>query len=173
LPGHKRIQVLLNRFAVYSRAASEHDALKDLVSSTFNYLSETPVTQMGLNFTGKVRIAQHRWKVFGQNLAPQERWREALGYIDKLDKNKQDGFGLREITMQLPRPDDLNGFVHVKIAADFQTGENLLNVSINNHIELGNTGAFNVSAILERHWDASLAFAREIISTVIPAEIKD
>ena len=56
LQGGRSLSVLLNQLALKASLASEHLALKDLVTSTFTILRETPIRQMGMNYTAVIKL---------------------------------------------------------------------------------------------------------------------
>lgn len=171
LPNDRKIVALLNQFSIRSSRASEYFSLKDLVMSTFTLLSETPILQMGMNHTSVIKIGnQDKWRQFGSQLAPQNYWKNAANFINSLEEDKQKELGLWELTMNLPRPDGLKGFVRPKIAV-LQLGANTLTFSINNHVEIESSSAATMNQILGENWDKSLSLAKEIISNIMESQL--
>jgi hypothetical protein len=174
LPNERKITVFLNKFLVGSSLASEHFSIKDLVIHTFTLLSETPISQMGMNFTSIIKIAnENKWMQFGSELAPQQCWKQAANFINSLDENKQKELGLCELIMDLPRPDGLNGFIRPKIAVLPQAGLYTLEFSVNNHIEIKDCNALTMTKILEANWDKSLNMAQEITSNIMKSQLSE
>lgn len=173
LPNDRKITAFLNQFSIRSSRASEYFSLKDLVMSTFTLLSETPIVQMGMNYTSVIKIAdQDKWRQFGSQLAPQNYWKNAANFINSLDEDKQKYLGLWELTMNLPRPDNLEGFIRPKIAVYPQAGANALVFSINNHVEIESSSAATMTKILGENWDISLSLAKEIISNIMESQLR-
>ena len=172
LPNDRMITTLLNQFSIRSSRASEHFSLKDLVMSTFTLLSETPILQMGMNYTSVIKIAnQDKWRQFGTQLAPQNYWKNAANFINSLDEDKQKELGLWELIMNLPRPDELKGFVRPKIAVQ-EVGEKTLTFSINNHVEIEDSNAAIMTNILGENWDKSLSLAKEITLNIMESQLR-
>lgn len=125
LPNELKISAFLNKFQIITSLATEYFSLKDIVVNTFSLLSETPITQIGINLTTIIRIPDiKKWRQFGSNLAPQTFWKDAAKYIESLEENKETELGLWELTMNLPRPDSLVGWIRPTIAAMPQAGSN-------------------------------------------------
>lgn len=171
LPNDRKITALLNQFSIRSSRASEYFSLKDLVMSTFTLLSETPILQMGMNYTSAIKIVnQDKWRQFGSQLAPQNYWKNAANFINSLEEDKQKELGLWELTMNLPRPDELKGYVRPKIAVQ-PACENTLIFSINNHVEIDGSSAATMNKILGENWDMSLSLAKEITSNIMESQL--
>ncbi len=171
LPNDRKILALFNQFSVSSSRASEFFSLKDLVMSTFTLLSETPILQMGMNYTSAIKIvSQDKWRQFGSQLAPQNYWKNAANFINSLEEDKLNKLGLWELTMNLPRPDDLAGYVRPKIAVSPQTPYTLV-FSINNHVEIEGSSAATMNKILGENWDKSLSLAKEITSNIMESQL--
>lgn len=173
LPSSRILTVLLNQFNLRSSLASDHLALKDLVTSTFTILRETPILQMGMNFTSVIKIKNKEdWLRFGSNLAPKQYWENAIDYIKDLDVKEREKLGLWEMTMNLPRNDDKRGYIRPKISAISQSAHDI-SFSINNHVEIEPSNALTMVQILEEQWDNSLSFANKLTSNIMTAELKD
>ena len=171
LPNDRKITALLNQFSLRSSRASEFFSLKDVVMSTFTSLNETPILQMGMNYNSVIKIAnQDKWRQFGSQLAPQQHWKQAASFVNTLHKDKQKELGLWELAMNLPRPDDLEGFVRPKITV-LQANANTLAFSVNNHVEIKDFSATTMIKILGEKWDNSLFLAKEIISNIMESQL--
>ena len=171
LPNDRKLTALFNQFSIRSSRASEYFSLKDLVMSTFTLLSETPILQMGMNYTSAIKIVnQDKWRQFGSQLAPQIYWKNAANFINSLEEDKQKELGLWELAMNLPRPDNLKGFIRPKIAV-LQTDANTLIFSINNHVEIEGSSAATMTKILGENWDKSLSLAKEITLNIMESQL--
>lgn len=174
LPNERKITVFLNKFIVRSSLASEHFSISDLVVNTFTLLSETPILQMGMNFTSVVKFSdEDKWRQFGKELAPQQYWKQASNFIHLLDEEKQKTLGLWELIMNLPRPDSLKGFIRPKIAVLPEAGNYTLEFSVNNHVEIKDSNARTMTQILEENWENSLNLAKEITENILKSQLSE
>jgi len=172
LPGDRNVTVFLNKFSILTSRASEYLTLKDLVVSTFTLLCETPVLQLGMNFTSVVQINNlENWIKLGSNLAPQSYWQDSASYINDLDEVKKKELGLWHIAMNMPRPDTQTGFIRPEIIVLPHVGPRVLAFTINNHIEIKDFSALTMTSILEESWDNSLTLAKEITSNIMNSQI--
>ncbi|WP_020161266.1 hypothetical protein [Methylobacter marinus] len=167
-----KISVLLNKFSMRSSLESEYLSMRDLVIHTFSLLSETPILQMGMNFRSIIKIAnEDKWMHFGSVLAPQKYWKQAANFIDMLDEDSQKELGLWELAMNLPRPDNLEGYVRPKIAVFPQAGPYTLEFNINNHVEITDASAATMIEILKENWDKSLDLAKELTNNIMESQL--
>lgn len=172
LPNERKLTVLLNKFSILSPLATEYQSIKDLVLHTFSLLSETPIIQIGMNFSSVIKIPdEDKWKQFGQKLAPQEYWKQAATFVSELDEQQLKTLGLWELTMNLPRPDDLEGYIRPKINVLPQAGPYTLQFSINNHVDLKDSNATSMIKVLEKHWDQSLSFAKQLTENIMESQL--
>lgn len=172
LPADRNITVFLNKFSITTSRSSEYLTLKDLVVSTFTLLSETPVLQLGMNFTSVIKINNlENWIKLGRELAPQSYWKNSASYINDLGDEKQSELGLWHISMNMPRPDNQSGFLRPEMVILPHAGPRVLAFSINNHIEVKDSSALTMTSILEESWDTSLALAKEITSNIMDSLI--
>lgn len=172
LPDGRTLSVYLNRFILKSPLASNHLALADLVASIFSILAETPLEKLGMNYASTIRLRdQESWESFGRELAPSAVWENACGYLsDKLVEKDQKQVGLWSLTMNLPRPDGLNGFIRPKVEA-VNPRERTLSFSTNNHVELGQTEAPEAMEILATHWQDSLSISNKLIESMMASQL--
>lgn len=174
LPDDLKITVLLNQFSIRSSRASEYLSLQDMIINIFTLLAETPITKMGMNFSSVIKIENiDKWKKFGHELAPQQYWKNAIPFIETLDEEKQMELGLWELTMNLPRPDDFEGYIRPKIAVLPQAGQKTLSFNINNHIEITDSSAETMIGILEGHWNKSLVLAKELTKNIMESQLSE
>ncbi|MFC3115962.1 hypothetical protein [Cellvibrio fontiphilus] len=165
-PDEKRVSVLLDRFSITTPYASEQLSIKDIVQSTFSILSETPLYQLGMNYSATIKLdTNDEWLKFGATLAPKQLWIDAAGY---LNDDQMDEAGLWEMTAFLPRPDSLKGCIRPKISVK-NIKERELVFLINSHVELEEST--RVDSILESHWDDSLTLATKIINNIVKTQL--
>lgn len=171
LPSDRNITVLLNQFILRSSLASDHLALKDFVMSTFSYLKETPVKQMGMNYISIIKLADHRaWMHFTRDLAPHSYWEKALNYFGSISPKKREELGLWDMTMNLPRKDDIPGHIRAKISVNSSV-DRTLSFSINNHVEIDQSDAEVMIRILDEQWESSLELSKSLISDIMISQL--
>lgn len=171
LPSNRRLSVLLNQYALTSQMASDFLTLKDVVTNTFTVLKETPISQMGMNYTAEIKLDSYdRWRQFGDQLAPKQRWIDCIDYYDKLNEEQIRYFGLYELVMELPRNDDFNGYIRPKIKA-LSSADLTLTFNVNNHVEVEAADAMNMVKVLEQSWEGSLQFANELMHKIMNSEL--
>tara|TARA_R110002110_G_scaffold414951_1_gene647104 strand:- start:384255 stop:384965 length:711 start_codon:yes stop_codon:yes gene_type:complete len=166
------LTVQQNKFILGSHLASNFESLKDLVTSTFEILKETPVSLLGMNLVKNIEIPNDEdWFKFGSIIAPKDPWMKLLDYYDELSDIQKTRFGLSTQTMILPRPDNLDGDVKVKVE-DLTNLSNketykTLKIDINNHIILGKDGITKVSDVLNDHWDNTYKFSDKLFNNLL------
>jgi len=168
LPSEQYLKVLLNQFSIKAMMPSDFLGLRDIVSSTFSLLKETPVHQIGLNYTSVLKLSDEDWKKFGKKLAPIEVWTNSAEYFSELDDKKKEQAGLCKLVINLPRNDELNGFIRSTLSVNsFENRE--ITFSINNHIEIEKKDVPQMLDILESHWEESLAFSKLYMDKILNA----
>ncbi len=91
-------------------------------------------------------------------------------YINNLDEEKQCILGLLEMTMQMPRPDDLEGYIRPTLkAVDLDSRK--LSISINNHIVIEDKSAATMIDYLNHHWEQALNFADVFVKTTLTDQL--
>ncbi|ORU93413.1 MAG: hypothetical protein A6F72_06780 [Cycloclasticus sp. symbiont of Poecilosclerida sp. N] len=168
LPSERYLAVLPDQFSIRATMPSDFLGLRDIVTSTFTLLKETPINQMGLNYTAVFKLSKDDWVTFGKKLVPTEVWTNSAKYFSELDDKKKEQAGLLALTMHLPRPDELNGFILSRLRVkSFENYEIIF--EINNHIEIENKDVSQMLKILESSWEKSLLFAETYIGNILNA----
>ena len=168
LPSEQYLKVLLNQFSIKALMPSDFLRLRDIVISTFTLLKETPVSQMGLNYTSVFKLSEEDWKSFGKKLAPIDAWTNSADYFSELGDKEKDQAGLIQLVMNLPRPDELNGFIRSNLSVkSFKNRE--LTFSINNHIEIDDKSMSTMLQILDSRWENSLEFSKNYMDKILNA----
>jgi hypothetical protein len=170
-PDQRNLHVMLNKFTLRCTRASEYLTIKDIVTSTFDILQETPITQMGMNYQAVIQLADRDlWLKFGEQIAPKSPWLAAAPYINDLDKEKQSVLGLLEMTMQMPRPDDLKGYIRPTLrAVDLDSRK--LSISINNHVVIEDNNAATMIDHLNNQWEQALVFADDFVKATLTGQL--
>lgn len=141
------IDVLHEKFVARTDDSSYFDAIRDLMCSIIKILEHMPINQMGMNLNLSYKINDEAlWHKIGDNLVPKGYW-EAL----------PERVGMKAVHVQSPRPDDLKGYVQVKVAP-MKRGFNGVHFDVNNHIELEN---YNASDVLLDNWERVINFSKD------------
>lgn len=154
------MQVLHERFIASTDQAASFEVLRDLVVGTFSVLEHTPVTKLGLNFDRHFEMeSEDAWHEIGKRIAPPGPWEHGL-----------DKPGLRSLTMQGRRPDELKGAILVKVEPSVRVTFGVY-VGVNDHYELdepdeGVASAGTATRLIQEHWDAFLERSDQICNTV-------
>lgn len=124
------IQVLQERFYIYSKQEPYFKTLKDLTLSIFNILGETPIYQLGINYTWHYKFKnKDDFHSFGHRHAPKEPlW-------DKILESP----GLSQLNIQGRRNDQYDGVITVStgVSGLIPVDKLGVSVSINDHYDLG------------------------------------
>jgi hypothetical protein len=150
------IDVMHEKLIARTNDSSYFSPMRDLISSALKILEHTPIGQMGMNLDLSYKIDEEEiWHRIGDNLVPKKYW-------DVLPER----VGMKVVTVESPRPDDLKGYIQVKVTPikhDF-TG---VHFNVNNHIELlyeedGNEVKLNSADVLAGNWERLLKYSKEI-----------
>lgn len=145
------VQVTRDRFSATTRADAYKVHLCDLVQGVFSKLSHTPLQQLGINVTTRLRFrSEADWHSFGHLIMPKSPW---AGVLTKP--------GLHSAHMRSVRDDEYKGHVLVSLDPDFATGTAVV-ARVNDHYELPPGDVTNASkfvAILAKQYEASLTRA--------------
>lgn len=154
------VQVARDRFAVNSARAPDPVVLRDLVEGTFNILSHTPVTAMGINRNVHFEMPSlGSWDNVGANLVPRDFWSEFL-----------EEPGMRSLTVEARRDDELPGYIRVKVEPSnkFEPG---VFIQVNHHLghiePTADAPNEKVVGALESAWESCQQRASEIVERVI------
>src|SRR2546427_8310312 len=96
------VQIMQEKYIITSTQEGYFDKLCELTMAIFNFLRETPITQMGINTIHHYRLNDaEEWRIFGDNLSPKEMWRP-------FTKNP----GLKRMEVMSQREDGLMGEIN-------------------------------------------------------------
>src|SRR5437867_1093155 len=99
------VQIMQEKYIITSTQEGYFDKLCELTMAIFNFLRETPITQMGINTIHHYRLNDaEEWRIFGDNLSPKEMWRP-------FTKNP----GLKRMEVMSQREDGLMGEINTTI----------------------------------------------------------
>lgn len=172
-PDQRNLTVMLNKFVLRCARASEFLTIKDIVSNTFGILRETPLNQMGMNYQSIIRIDDvDLWHKFGESMAPRSPWRAAAPYINDLSEEKQGTLGLVEMTMQMPRADDVKGYIRPTIKA-LNINARELSLSVNSHVVIEDGLAETMLNYLNQYWEDAIGFSNEFIEAILADQLRE
>lgn len=154
------INVVRDRFQAATSQESYYEPLRDLVIGVINLLSHTPLRVMGLNRDFQYRLqSEDVWHNVGHRLVPKQDWESVL-----------ERPGMASLTVQGMRPDDLKGYIRVKVEPSVEV-EYGLYVEINDHYELKpnaetSSAAHEAMRILSERWKESMQRSLTIASKI-------
>lgn len=173
LPDGVNLQVFLGKLILRTNAQTGFRTLSDFIVNTFTNLSETPVAQIGMNFTSHIRIlGKESWKKLGEKIVPQQPWIDASEFVDGLNEEERFKFGLWEIIMNLPRPDDLDGYIRAKLNVSNNVN-GVVEFALNNHVEIDGLSVENLNSVLTNEWENALDFAQGYTLRVMNKYLQD
>lgn len=145
------VQVTRDRFSAATRADAYKSHLCDLVQGVFAKLSHTPVHQMGINVTTRMRFRDEKdWHSFGHFVVPKSPW---VGVLDKP--------GMHSVHVRGERSDGNAGHFLVSIEPDLNTRTDVL-LRVNDHFDLPKgepTNAATFAGMLAKLYEGSLGKA--------------
>jgi len=160
------IDVMHDKLIARTNDVSSSLPMRDLVVSALKILDHTPISKMGINLDLSYKIDEEEiWHRIGDNLVPKKYWNELPERV-----------GMKAVTVQSPRPDDLNGYVQITltpIKSDF-TG---VHFSVNNHVELscikdGNEVKLSSADILYNNWEDVLKYSKSVCEETLKKAIE-
>lgn len=93
--GWAHIEITQNRFEIRSSQEPFFNPIKDLVTSIFSKLSETPIKLLGINHIKHFQFDHEQYYNFGNKLAPLANWdflnEPKVVYLEIMDLNRKDG----------------------------------------------------------------------------------
>lgn len=142
------IDVLHEKFVARTDDSSYFDAIRDLMCSILKILEHMPINQMGMNLDLSYKINDEAlWHKIGDNLVPK-------GYWDAFPQR----VGMKAVIVESPRPDDLKGYIQVKVTpikAEYMG----VHFGVNNHIQLKDEIA---SDVLSGNWEKVINFSKDV-----------
>ncbi len=166
LPTNKQVEVYLNRFLIRSQTPSEHLEIRDIASGIFTCLCETPIDQLGMNYSRVYQMSESFWRQFGQSFAPRAPWSSIADYLDQPDLEDAENFGMIDLMYQLPRPDELGGYLRPRIRA-VNVVQRTVELSVNSHVNIQEKSAAEAVKTLAEHWENTLSISGEIIDNIL------
>ena len=161
-----RLEVLPERFAAHgNQEPSSSNLLRDLVLGTFQLLRHTPITSMGINREALFAMESLEARdALGHRLVPPEHWEGLLEFP----------IGMRTLVMQVKRPDEFVGHIHVHIEPFPRFHQWGVRISINDHYEISGDdhpviGCDEAMKILEESMEASMERSDRVIHALLEA----
>jgi len=151
------IQVLRNRFSASVKTDVYRAHLVDLVQGTFTKLSHTPIQQMGINTTLRIRMrSEADWHAFGHFLVPKAPWSGAF-----------DRPGLQSLHIRGER--DRRGWVLAQVNPDLATKSDVL-FRTNEHFDVPEGKADKAEAfmqLLKEQYEPSIAATHSAVASLL------
>ncbi len=141
-----RVQVLESKFQVETPQVPYFEVLRDLALGVLKLLVETPVKQLGLNFTFRYELhSEDEWHSLGDRLVPKEEWSRILGNP-----------GMETLVVRGMLKSEHQGHLRIRVEPTTQV-KNGLFIEVNNHYELqrdseSDSGTREAIEILSSDW---------------------
>jgi hypothetical protein len=120
-----QFQVTTTHFQVSTSDPEAELLLRDLVVSIFSILGDTPIRAFGLNHDAHYRMRdEDAWHRVGNRLTPKDVWEDVMTTP-----------GMRSLTLEDVRPDDSQGFIHVRFEPSYSIPYGLF-VGVNDHYQV-------------------------------------
>jgi hypothetical protein len=152
--------ITTDRFQATTSQEPYYEPLRDLVIGIFSLLTQTPLKFLGINRNFHYQLeSEDAWNRVGDRLVPKQDWEEIL-----------ERPGMLSLSVQGKRPDDLQGYIRVKVepSARVQFG---VFVEINNHYILSSAespaSAKEAITIISEHWSQSMQRGLQIAEKIV------
>lgn len=135
--------------------------VKDLATSVFKILRETPIKAVGINHIFDLQLPNaEKYYEFGNILCPLNNWNESLNdprllQLEVIEKDRKDG---------------LKGQYRIRITPSKPNIANGVSISINDHLDLENDQAgINMEIVkkLEENWSESINRANKTVLNIL------
>jgi len=147
--------------------------LHDLVVNIFGeFLPQTPVNQVGINFTAHVHISSaEEMDNIGRALAPIEPWGETGKLMDRFPAGDKNHGGLKSLKMQIPREDaDVGGAIFATVEPSSRIKQGIF-VQVNDHYELpedpNRLGSAEILKIVRQVFEPSMNYSENILDHIV------
>lgn len=155
-----RLNVVEDNFQAGTTQEPYYEALRDLVVGVLSLLSHTPLRALGINREFHFRFPSlDAWHKVGHTLAPKPLWEPHLPKP-----------GMQSLTIRGQRPDDLEGYILVKVEPSTQV-EFGVYIEVNDHYQLAPgdeaiPGTSKALDIISRQWGGSMSRASAIAQAI-------
>lgn len=155
------IEVSKQRSSFSTSKSPYFDPMKDLCTSIYKILKETPITAVGINHKFEINLQNSEtYYEFGNILSPLFIWEDTFNdprllQLEIYEKERKDG---------------LKGLYRIKITPSERNVNNLISVRINDHYELQNGGNgrdLEIVKLLDDNWEASNRRAKKVITELL------
>lgn len=154
-----KIEITKNRCIFETSKEPYFEPIKDLTSSIFKILRETPIKALGINHIYDLRLPnEEKYKQLGMILTPLKYWEEEL----------KDPRLLNIEIFESVRKDGEPGNRRVRISPSDQKIQYGIVVKVNDHFDL-NSGNDRINAVaqLEKHWSESFVQSLRITENLL------
>lgn len=153
------IEVTQQRFSFRSTSQSHFRMVKDLATSIFKKLNETPLINIGINHSFHYQLNESAYYDVGERLVPFSKW-DGIMSDPRLK--------LLEI-IENPRNDSFNGHYRIRVSQSELLAKYGVCININDHFSVGEHAVKStkdskeIIDILENCWDSSTERANNTI----------
>lgn len=173
------LQVLQNQFSLESRKTVD-PRLRDLVAGILTLVPQTPITAVGLNFSGHYQLSNRdEYHKIGDVLAPKKIWEQVFPKKNQeADSGKTQSIGLANLALKIqpckrdeipPTKDEKNIFIQ---ASNIISSNGIL-LTLNNHRDVSKqteddlTSAERVARIISNDWESCNKESEEIFKHIL------
>jgi len=148
------IEINKNRFEIKTSKEPYFCPIKDLVSSIFLILKETPINAFGINHIMDFTLTStESYYNFGDKLSPLSNWNTFMKdprifSLEIIEENRQDL---------------LSGSYRIRVSPSEIKQKNSITININDHILIEDKSAIRFTSELEKRWNDSFNRSNEIV----------
>lgn len=155
------LEVTREKFVVTTTQEQAFELIRDMTVATFNLLSHTPVSKLGINTEMHFDLkTEEKWHSLGHRLAPK----------DPYWSNTMISPGMLSVAIEGHRPDKYKGKISVETRPS-NTVQFGVSIRVNDHYEASNSkeimGADEIIKIIENDWINAQERAFKIIGGVL------
>jgi hypothetical protein len=155
-----QMNVTIDRFQAGTTQESYHELLRDLVIGIFSLLPHTPLRALGINRNFHYRLeSKSAQNAVGYRLVPKQNWQEVLS-----------GPGMLTLTVQGQRPDNLNGYIQVKVEPSAKEEFGIF-LEVNDHYTLSASeipeSASEAITVIAEQWNQSMQRGLKIAEKIV------
>jgi hypothetical protein len=162
------IQVVRERFAVFSKPDANPTLVRDLAAGTFFVLEHTPLTALGLNRDMHFAMpSEEIWHKVGDTIVPKDIWKKILaGRV-----------GMRSLSLQAEVPgfpDENQDMTKMTVRVEPSLSEKFgLFIATNEHHQAPmGSGANYLRERIRNRWEGAFNYAAEIAEFIISSTTK-
>lgn len=150
------IEITRKKFIIRTNKSTHFNIIKDLASSIFSVLKETPLKKMGINYGFHYQADKDEYIEIGNQLAPFKNW----AFLNEPR--------LTDIEMQeMPRRDGLPGYFRVRVQPSLLIPKQGVFLLFNDHFDSDESiNSRDILDLMDSNWENSYKRAKSISETI-------